>query len=308
MCSSHFVSPSATVGPAASWAASASAAVRRASPGSTASWIRPHSAASVPDSPGRAAAAPARVTSPTRRGSEPGAAAVGGEAPLGERLPEAGVVGGDAEVGGDGEMEADAGGPAAHRARPPGPGSSRPATSAGAPAPAGAAGCCRPGDGSLRRRCGGEMSNPAQKSSPAPASMTARTASSGSAASSSVISARRRSRRRARCARSGRSKVEVQHGAVASHRRARAVAHVGVLREAGADRVERLLQVRGAVRAGRGAAPGRARGWAAGWWRARASSPRPAGSRPSARRRPPGARRARYFRTTRPRSHWVSPT
>ena len=56
----------------------------------------------------------AHVADPARE--EPGVAAVGGEPAVDERRPEARVVGGDGEVGRQREVEADAGGPAAHRA------------------------------------------------------------------------------------------------------------------------------------------------------------------------------------------------
>ena len=55
-------------------------------------------------------------TSPTRRGSSQVAPLSGVKPALAERLPEAGVVGRDAEVGGERELEAEPGGPAPHRA------------------------------------------------------------------------------------------------------------------------------------------------------------------------------------------------
>ena len=68
MCSSHFASPSATVGPVASRSTTSSTASSSSAVG-TARWIAPHSAASAPATHARAAAARAPARSPTRRGS-----------------------------------------------------------------------------------------------------------------------------------------------------------------------------------------------------------------------------------------------
>ena len=99
-------------GAGGSSATSSSTAASSSSSG-TARWIIPQSAAS------RAADRPAEqqhLLGPGHAdepGQQPGGAAVGGEPPLGERHPEAAVVGGDGEVGGERDLAAEA--------RPPSP-------------------------------------------------------------------------------------------------------------------------------------------------------------------------------------------
>ena len=93
-----------------------SAATGSTSAAGTARWIICHSAASVPSTtrPSRIISRRALLTDPP--GQEPGGAAVGGEPAVDERRPEPRVGGGDGEVGGEREVEADARGPPAYRA------------------------------------------------------------------------------------------------------------------------------------------------------------------------------------------------
>ena len=105
--SSHFVRPSATVGPAAERATNAPAAdvelggrhgavdrapVGRLCPGQLAAEQQHLPGADLADASGQ----------------QPRRAAVGREPALGERLPETGVVGRDREVGGQRQLQADA--------------------------------------------------------------------------------------------------------------------------------------------------------------------------------------------------------
>ena len=168
-CSSHFVSPSATVGPLASWSTTSSTA---------ASSSRGRHGAMDRAPLGRLGAgeraseeqqlAGAHLADPARQ--QPGRAAVGREAALAERLPEAGVVGRDREVGGERDLESDAGGPAPHLAHDRHlHGAQQRDQPVGLRRAAGA-GCCRRAACDRRPALRATMSAPPQKWSPAPSS------------------------------------------------------------------------------------------------------------------------------------------
>ena len=173
----------------------------------TARWITPHSAASVAV---ELAAEQQQLPGPDhadQAGQQPGGAAVGGEAPLGERLPEAWRrrprrVKSAASA----SWKPMPGRPAPHRAHDRHLDVAAAAGSAGAPARAAGAGCCRRAAARRRSALRATMSAPPQKWSPAPASTMTRTASSRPARVDGVDERRPSSRRRSRCAsRAGRA-------------------------------------------------------------------------------------------------------
>ena len=273
--SSHLVRPSATVGPGGQPRRRArSASASTSSAGDRAVHEPPLGGLGAARARGRAAAAPgpgprrpgaAAATSPPLSGVKPRSA--NGS----QKRASSAAIG---EVGGQRELEADAGRPAPHRAHDRAPatvaisGISRwawrrqPALDAADPR-------SRSPGAALRAT----MSTPPQKWSPAPVSTMTRTASSRPARVERVDQRRRSSSSSMALRLSGRSSVEPQHRCRRARRRARrrtrsrssVAAHSS--REPVGDRVERALRGRRRRRAGRAAAPDRARGSAAGSWR-----------------------------------------
>ena len=151
-CSSHFVRPSATVGPCASASTSSSTAVVELGRGHRRGGSRPTRAASAPESLRPSSSSSRARTSPTRRGSNH-VAPLSGVKPRSvngsQNVASSAAIG---EVGRERELEPDARGPAANRADDRDLHRRRAAGSAGGPGSGAGAGCCRRGAGRRRSR------------------------------------------------------------------------------------------------------------------------------------------------------------